>query len=335
MKTYEEIYSEVMGRIKDQKVRREQAMKKISIYASVTAVLLVFGISGAIIYNHSKSGNEDTANTVSTDLNETNVIIKPGPSGEISEILEGTVNTEAVLDDNEPSSELAIEYDWDLRLDCDRYGVVTYNDIEYVTKLIAVHEDHMGDKIGEAAASGYDAKKDEILTRSVEIYKITGISPEAAFSVRFEDEDEYTYAYVNSNYTPKDLNEFVTDLNMKKEFDSGVIYTGEGDNMLAYEDVSVDKIWEMLLSDTSIVNEPEKEPGRKVIDITAKINVLGYHYNAMWLTEDGYLCTNLLETGKYFYIGKDKVDAFVKYVTENHQAYKYVYDDMTYDGIPE
>lgn len=333
MKTYDEIYNEVMNRVRDQKVRKERAMKKTSIYLSAAAAVLVIGVSGAAIYNHNKVNTDIDPTIVASNTNNTtdkNVIIKHVSSGE-AEAVPGT----APANDDNPGAEIAIQPEWDGMLDCSRYGAVTYDGTEYVTKLIAVHDDHLGEQIGETTASGYDVIADEIRTRTVKIYRITGISQDVALAVRFNDEDEYTYAYVSTAYEPKSLNDLITDANMKKEFDIGVVYTGEGDNMLAYEDVTVDKVWEMLLSDGTIVNEPDKETGSKVIDITASIKVLGYWYNAMWLTEDGYLVTNLLETGKYFYIGEDKVNAFVKYVTENHQAYKYIYDDLTYDGVVE
>ena len=39
------------------------------------------------------------------------------------------------------------------------------------------------------------------------------------------------------------------------------------------------------------------------------------------------MTTNILETGKRFYLGEEKVQKFVKYIIENYDGYKTVYVD--------
>ena len=52
-----------------------------------------------------------------------------------------------------------------------------------------------------------------------------------------------------------------------------------------------------------------------------------YNNIALTITEQGYLRTNILSNGKAFYIGKDKTQAFVKYVTDNLEGYIVEYPD--------
>ena len=47
---------------------------------------------------------------------------------------------------------------------------------------------------------------------------------------------------------------------------------------------------------------------------TVDVPLLGYKNISLGVTEDGYIVTNILDTGKAFYIGKDKTEAFIKYV---------------------
>ena len=49
------------------------------------------------------------------------------------------------------------------------------------------------------------------------------------------------------------------------------------------------------------------------MSISVDIPILGRN-SSIWLTEDGYLCTNILGTGKAFYIGEEKVAEFIYYV---------------------
>ena len=180
---------------------------------------------------------------------------------------------------------------------------------------------------------GVDEVTLEMHEQTVSIYSITGMAEEAAVAIRFNDDDEYSYAYVNFEYVPETLGEFIDALNLREELATSLCYRGHGDDMVYYEDVTTEYIWEALLSDATAVNYPDADPftnsANKILDICVQVNVLGYHNHAIWLTDNGYLCTNILETGKYFYIGEDKVNAFVNEVINNHQAYKYVYDIPT------
>ena len=60
------------------------------------------------------------------------------------------------------------------------------------------------------------------------------------------------------------------------------------------------------------------------IDISVNIPILGYEKISISLTDKGYLLTNILDTGKGFYIGKDKVQEFLDYIKKNYDGYKIV-----------
>ena len=216
---------------------------------------------------------------------------------------------------------------WEERGDYHRYCSITYRGAEYRSMLIAVHEDHQGGDLGSGIAFGQDYYTDEIRETPVQLSEITGISPSVAVSVRFDNGDTYPYAYVNGNYLPATLGDLIRDLNLTAELTTGNCYRYVGADTYSYEDVSTQTVWEQLLSDESLVNQPEPaDPGEKLLDIDVSVDVLGYHHRAMWITSNGYLCTNLCETGKYFYIGPEKAQAFFRDVTENHQAYLLIYD---------
>ena len=61
------------------------------------------------------------------------------------------------------------------------------------------------------------------------------------------------------------------------------------------------------------------------MSISIDIPALGYENISLAVTEEGYLTTNILATGKAFYIGEEKVDAFVEYVLENCSGREMVY----------
>jgi hypothetical protein len=76
-------------------------------------------------------------------------------------------------------------------------------------------------------------------------------------------------------------------------------------------------IWELLLSDASLTNEYDKLSSVSLMDISIDIKVIGIKNISLAVTADGYLQTNIFSTGKYFFIGEEKVQAFVDYVLAN------------------
>ena len=63
------------------------------------------------------------------------------------------------------------------------------------------------------------------------------------------------------------------------------------------------------------------------MEISVDIPILGYRNISCSLTEEGYLVTNILDTGKAFFIGKEKVQEFVNYIIANYEGYRIVYVD--------
>lgn len=313
MKTYDERFKTVMKRINSNEKKENVMKKKIIITAVTVAAAVALCTAGFFVIKNLKTPETG------------------GSSSGINIIEKHVVREE---DTGIEAGEIAMLEDWDRLIDPCRYLEVEFHGRTYVSKLIAVHEDHQGDPLGEGEAVGQDYKTDEIKKTTVKVGKVIGMSEEVAITVRFNDEDQYPYAYVCPDYVPDNLGDFIDKLNLYTELDTKLCYYEGGGDPVVFEDVDMPLIWSYLLNDAMAVNEPNREPGRKVIEMTATINVLGYHNHAMWLTEDGYLCTNLLETGKYFYIGKEKVEAFQTEVFK-HQAYRYIYDVVSSNEEPE
>ena len=61
--------------------------------------------------------------------------------------------------------------------------------------------------------------------------------------------------------------------------------------------------------------------------------MLGYENISLGVTENGYLTTNILNTGKAFFIGAEKAQMFMDYVIENCEGYDIIYIER--DILPE
>ena len=235
-----------------------------------------------------------------------------------------------------------VPFNWDDELDCRRYHSLEFGGKTYETRLLALHAENEGAVLGTATAKGkyvvHGEDTGEIKSTEVTVTEVRGVDPRIAVGVRFSEDDKYSYVYADEWYSPETLGDFIDGTNLRDYLKTKVCfhYTGPNDveDAIAYEDVATETVWEMLLSDRSLKNVPEQEPGRKVMSIQASMDVLGYHHTTITLTEDGWLWTNILSTKKCFFIGTEAAEAFVKEVTENHQGYKYIYDD-TLTGFDE
>ena len=256
----------------------------------------------------------------------------------------------------ETTPELAIAKKWDEMTISQQFSELYYDD-ESKNKSNSIREDELRDVIntqnknylsrntiisnsyiesllGTSSLTGYDSYKNILHNTIGYTYKIKGISDRYAVAVKFENDNNY-YVYVNSYYKPNTLEEFVDDLNLKENISFGTVYyehwyNDEDNNKqyenIQFEDVEKNVIWDMLFSNLDVINmHKDTDFHKTIMSISVDIELLGYKNISVAVTEDGYLTTNILDIGKAFYIGTEKVNEFVNYILEHYQGYKIVY----------
>lgn len=213
---------------------------------------------------------------------------------------------------------------------------VEYNNSRYSSRITKILSDNIGKNIGTSTLEGYDSYTDTYYSKKGYLYTINNISDECAIAVKFEESSDY-YVYVNSYYRPKTLEQFMKDLNLREIVSFGTIYydywynDDKGNKQyenIEFPNVNDDIIWKMLFNDLTVKNvHSDNDWHNRVMGISVDIPLLGYKNISVSVSEDGYLTTNILDTGKTFYIGENKVKEFVNYVLENYEGYKIVYVD--------
>ncbi len=215
-----------------------------------------------------------------------------------------------------------------------------YNNNKYSSRITKISKDKILKNIGNATLTGYDTYTETIYSKKGELYSIKSIDEKCAIAVKFEGDTDY-YVYVNSYYRPKTLVEFMKVLNLKENTSFGTIYYNYWDKEIQeninveFYDVYNDIIWEKLFSNLNLENiYSDNDTGKytserfsQSISISVDIPLLGYKNISVSLTDKGYMITNILDTGKGFYIGEDKVKEFLGYIKENYDGYKIVYVD--------
>ena len=212
---------------------------------------------------------------------------------------------------------------WDDMTVTQKFPYLSFNGYEYSTADKVIPEDKVGKKITSATLTGTDRYTGKTYAINADIYGIAGISKNCAVSLKFEGYDEL-YVCRNSGYRPETLGQLTDDLNLRETLTFGKAYAtvkkGDTYTETEYSGLDGEKVWEMLLSDRELKNVKDYDSmnfGKELISVSINIELLGYENISLAVIEDGYLTTNILDTGKAFFIGKEKAEEFYGYVREN------------------
>ena len=211
---------------------------------------------------------------------------------------------------------------WDDMTVTQKFPYLSFNGYEYSTADRTVPEESAGKKITSATLTGTDSRTGKTYAINADIYEIAGISKNCAVSIKFEGYKEL-YVCRNSGYRPETLGQLTDDLNLRETLTFGKAYAtvkkGDTYTETEYSGLDGEKVWEMLLSDRELKNVKDYDSmnfGKELISVSINIELL-YRNISLAVTEDGYLTTNILDTGKAFFIGKEKAEEFYGYVREN------------------
>ena len=255
---------------------------------------------------------------------------------------------EVQVDKKDTPTDTAVIPKWNEMSISQQFNEVEYNNSKYSSRITKISNNNILKNIGNATLTGYDTYTETTYNKKAELYSIKYIEEKCAIAIKFEGDTDY-YVYVNSYYRPTTLGEFTKDLNLEEIISFGTIYYNYWDEDLQ-EDINVEFygvdnkiIWQKLFNNKNLENiysdnDTEKYTSERFsqsIGISVDIPLLGYKNISVSLTDKGYLLTNILDTGKGFYIGEDKVQEFLDYIKDNYNGYKIVYVDESGSGITD
>lgn len=255
---------------------------------------------------------------------------------------------EVQVDKKDTPTDTAVIPKWNEMSISQQFNEVEYNNSKYSSRITKISNNNILKNIGNATLTGYDTYTETTYNKKAELYSIKDIEEKCAIAIKFEGDTDY-YVYVNSYYRPTTLGEFTKDLNLEEIISFGTIYYNYWNEDLQ-EDINVEFygvdnkiIWQKLFNNKNLENiysdnDTEKYTSERFsqsIGISVDIPLLGYKNISVSLTDKGYLLTNILDTGKGFYIGEDKVQEFLDYIKDNYNGYKIVYVDESGSGITD
>ena len=245
------------------------------------------------------------------------------------------------------SDEIAELPHWEDMEIYNQYNQIFVDGLEYHANWGEIPTEQIGAKIGDVVASGWDeyaeiAGKDAHRYCNATVYEIQNISSQCAVAVQYDGTNIY-HAAVNISYCPETLGQFIEDLDLQNNlivnwasYDYHKPISGYAS--IRFECLDTNKVWDLMLSNTAAVNEFDDldfDLPKEILDICVSVPILGCENISISVREDGYIITNILSTGKMFYVGEGNTKAFVDYVLDECDGYEIIYSSNSGDYTPE
>ena len=248
------------------------------------------------------------------------------------------------------SAEIAIIPHWEDLTISQQYSSMQWNGMSYTSRSAEIPAERIGELLGETWAVGYDHYADTERKIGAKVYSVTKLAQECVLAVQYEGTDTW-YGFSCHYYRPETLGQFIADMNMYEDVMFDTVHYSYRNAFGQYVSVQFDdlddaKVHQWLLSNLSAVNSYDEqklfmEPDR-ILGISVDIPILGIENISLQVCEEGYIKTNILATGKLFYIGEENTQAFVDYVLNECDGYETItiYEDSgimdsLFGGEPE
>lgn len=155
-------------------------------------------------------------------------------------------------------------------------------------------------------------------TISAEVYKVTKMSPLVCVAVKADGRNGYCL-YRNRYYTPITLGDMINDMNLLEEaVVTSIEWTNDSEGWI--REVYLDKktVFEKLFTDYSILNGADLQYNLPIFTIYIDIPLLNKKDDVVFLSDNGYMQTTVVDYNAYFSIKKTDVDSLIGYILENN-----------------
>ena len=262
-------------------------------WTSIAACLAVFVIAGALIIPLFNGGNPTTIGGL--DRNYGGVI--SGTEGDI-------------------------DFPWEYKLMYEKYPTIKFNGKEYLTRARAIDESLLGDVLGTCTAKGVDNYRDnnKTYTETFDVKKIKGVSEERLVAIGM-DGSYYVY-FNNTEKKIATFGELLDVYNLSETLPLGKFSVNEGYKEKGDYQITDDAyIWQILSEcrDAKAYSEADKwnRGDRNYLSFTATSEALGVYKKVFYVTEDGYVATNVFNYQYVYFIGVDKANSIITYAKTN------------------
>lgn len=233
-------------------------------------------------------------------------------------------------------SEVDVEWPWEYKTNAEKYHSVVFDGRIYSIKsLNMVTADILGETLGDCEAEGIDSYTEQKYNETFEVRKINGVSEEKLTAVG-NDTGFYVYS-LDDNEKPSTFGEMLDlyGLTQTVSFERFTKY--EGYDEKGYFSLNNDKyIWEILLDcrDAKLDNQNDSfdRSNRNYLTFSVTSDALGVYKRVIYISEDGYFATNILNYSCSYFIGKDAAEKIIEYAMNNSDEAEFSPYALTVSG---
>lgn len=217
-------------------------------------------------------------------------------------------------------SEGDIEFPWEYKLTYEKYYTVKYNGNDYRTRARAINDSLLGEVLGTCTAQGVDSYTDKTYTETFDVRKINGVSEEKMIAVGMDNE---YYVYFNDEVKcPATFGELLDAYNLSETLPLIKFSVNEGYKEKGYYQITDDEyIWQVLSecrnAEFYAENDKWSRGDRNYLSFTATSEELGVYKKVFYITEDGYVSTNVFNYSYVYYIGEDAANKIITHAKSN------------------
>lgn len=219
---------------------------------------------------------------------------------------------------------------WEYLTDGEKYRTISLDNVTYsIRNCRTIGDEFLGETIGDAVASGTDDTTGKKYTATFKVRRIKGIAQEYMVAA---GNDQGFYVYMVSDFkNPATVGELLENYNLRQNMrlDHFSENTGDDENSdYSIEDDSY--IWDVLTgcSDAKLCQDDVfNKDGTGYIVFCVSSEALGVYKKVIYISESGYLETNILDYGYTYYIGEKTAREIIDYSRKNgSKAEKVVYE---------
>ena len=217
-------------------------------------------------------------------------------------------------------SEGDIEFPWEYKLTYEKFYTVKYNGNDYCTRTRGINESLLGEVLGTCTAQGVDSYTDKTYTETFNVRKIKGVSEEKMIAVGMDNE---YYVYFNDEVKcPAIFGELLDAYNLSETLPLVKFSVNEGYKEKGYYQITDDEyIWQVLSecrnAEFYAENDKWDRGDRNYLSFTATSEELGVYKRVFYITEDGYVSTNVFNYSYVYYIGEDAANKIIVHAKSN------------------
>jgi len=216
-------------------------------------------------------------------------------------------------------TEIMMEWPWEYLTPMEQYTQMTFGGRKYRTRAQEIRGDLLGDLLGTCQAEGYDMYKETVYSREFEVRAVKGADSGIITAVNMDG--TYVVFFCDDNPYPETMGAFLASFSLSETMPLSCFSIQDGHKEQGYYTLNDDGfIWQTLeeCGDAPLVpDDAWNRADRNYVSFTAVSEALGVYKKVIYVSEDGFFRTNMMDYAGLYEIGEEAAGKIIVYAKEH------------------